>query len=103
MTIEDGIKLLNQIGMEVLGYTSHKRIAKKYKIAKCPKCDHHIKVVNSLSWQRLARAWCPRCDDGTTFVKDRISFATTDYYRCSCLNCKKAGFTNQVVRGMRYD
>ena len=93
MTQQDAIKLLNEIGMELLG-SQNKRIAKKakYKIAKCPKCNHHIKVGNTLSWKRLNQAWCPRCDDGTTFVKDRISFATTNYYKCNCSNCEKVDF-----------
>ena len=88
MAIEDAIKLLNQIGMEYLGCNSSKRVAKKYKIAKCPKCDHHLKVPYSITWKRLARVWCEICRDETGFVKDTTIFSTTSEYKCKCNSCK---------------
>ena len=87
MTIEDGIKLLNQIGMEVLGYTSHKRIAKKYKIAKCPICEHSMRLSHRITWKRIEGIQCSGCKN-SCLVRDRVYQSLKPYYKCKCNSCK---------------
>ena len=86
MTIEDGIKQLNKIGMELLGYTSHKRIAKKYKIAKCTICEHSMRVGYRITWKRIEGIQCEVCKG--TLVRDRVCQSLKPYYKCKCNSCK---------------
>ena len=87
MTVEDGIKLLNQIGMEILGYTSHKRIAKKYKIAKCPICEHSMRLSHRITWKRIEGIQCSGCKN-SCLVRDRVCQSLKPYYKCKCNSCE---------------
>ena len=94
MTIEDGIKLSNQIGMEVLGcktwtaYTTHKKpVAKKYKIAKCPICEHSMRLSHRISWKRIEGIQCSGCKN-SCLVRDRVCQSLKPYYKCKCNSCR---------------